>query len=60
LDAFWLYKLMPNFNLRVKGRNLFEAKSARETEYLSGSDTYRLSTVGKGARRLLVTLESRW
>lgn len=60
LDAFWLYKLTPKFNLRVSGQNLFEAKTVRETVYLNGADTYQLRTEDKGSRALLVTLEGRW
>ncbi len=60
LDAFWLYKLTPRFNLRMSGQNLLEARTVRETVYLSGSDTYRLGTEDTGKRSLLVTLEGRW
>ncbi|OIO79146.1 MAG: hypothetical protein AUJ88_04855, partial [Gallionellaceae bacterium CG1_02_56_997] len=57
LDAFWLYKLTPKFNLRLSGQNLLAAKTVRETVYLNGADTYQLRTEDKGIRRLLVTLE---
>jgi iron complex outermembrane receptor protein len=60
LDAFWLYKLNPQFNLRVSGQNLLAADTVRETVYLSGSDTWQLRTVDGGFRVLLVTLEGRW
>jgi len=60
LDAFWLYKLTPKFNLRLSGQNLLAAKTVRETVYLNGADTYQLRTEDKGIRRLLVTLEGRW
>jgi len=60
LDAFWLYKLNPQFNLRLSGQNLFQAKTVRETVYLNGTDTYQLRTEDKGFRALLVTLEGRW
>lgn len=60
LDAFWLYKLNPKFNLRLSGQNLFQAKTVRETVYLNGADTYQLRTEDKGFRALLVTLEGRW
>lgn len=60
LDAFWLYKLNPKFNLRLSGQNLLAAKTVRETVYMNGADTYRLRTEDKGVRALLVTLEGRW
>lgn len=60
LDAFWLYKLNPIFNLRVNAQNLLAAKTVRETVYLNGLDTYQLRTESAGFRALLVTLEGRW
>jgi iron complex outermembrane receptor protein len=60
LDAFWLYKLNPQFNLRVSGQNLLAADTVRETMYMSGSSTWQLRTVDGGFRALLVTLEGRW
>lgn len=60
LDAFWLYKLNPIFNLRANAQNLLAAKTVRETVYLNGPDTYQLRTENAGFRALLVTLEGRW
>jgi len=60
LDAFWLYKLNPIFNLRVNAQNLLAAKTVRETVYLNGPDTYQLRTESAGFHALLVTLEGRW
>jgi len=60
LDAFWLYKLTPKFNLRTSGQNLLAADTVQETRYLNGSDSYHLSTRSGGYRSLLVTLEGRW
>ncbi|MFA6122018.1 MAG: TonB-dependent receptor [Sideroxydans sp.] len=60
LDAFWLYKLNPIFNLRVSAQNLLAAKTVRETTFISGTDTYRLRTESTGYRAALVTLEGRW
>jgi iron complex outermembrane receptor protein len=60
LDAFWLYKLNPQFNLRISGQNLLAADTVRETMYLSGSSTWQLRTVDTGVRTVLVTLEGRW
>jgi len=60
LDAYWLYKLNPQFNLRCSGQNLLAADSVRETTYLSGGDTWSLRSVEKGVRGVLVALEGRW
>ena len=60
LDAFWLYKLNPIFNLRLSGQNLLASKTVRETTFISGVDTYRLRTEDTGYRTVLVTLEGRW
>ena len=60
LDAFWLYKLNRQFNLRFSGQNLLAADTVRETMYMSGSSTWQLRTVDGGYRALLATLEGRW
>lgn len=60
LDALWLYKLNPIFNLRVNAQNLLAAKTVRETVYLNGPDSFQLRTESVGFRALLVTLEGRW
>ncbi len=60
LDAYWLYKLTPAYNLRVSGQNLLASDTVRETTYISGSDTWQLRTVDAGVRAVLVTLEGRW
>jgi iron complex outermembrane receptor protein len=60
LDAFWLYKLNPQFNLRFSGQNLLASDTVRETTYLSGGNTWQLRSVDRGYRGLLVALEGRW
>lgn len=60
LDAFWLYKLDPQINLRVSGQNLLAADTVRETTYLSGGNSWQLRSTEKGFRGLLVALEGRW
>ncbi len=60
LDAFWLYKLTPQFNLRISGQNLLAADTVRETVYMSGSSTWQLRTREGGYRTVMATLEGRW
>ena len=60
LDMFWLYKLNPQFNLRLTGQNLLAADTVREMTYLSGGDHWKLRSVEKGYRGILVALEGRW
>jgi iron complex outermembrane receptor protein len=60
LDAFWLYKLTPKYNLRVSGQNLLATDTVREMVYTSGNDSWQLRTVDGGMRAVLVTLEGRW
>jgi iron complex outermembrane receptor protein len=60
LDAYWLYKLSPKFNLRVSGQNLLATNTLRKNQYVSGRDTWLLNTDDRGNRNLLLTLEGRW
>lgn len=60
LDVFWLYKLNPQFNLRVNGQNLLATDTERETTWLAGADSWQLNSVTKGVRGILVALEGRW
>lgn len=60
LDAFWLRKLTPQFNLRISGQNLLAADTVRETLYMSGNNTWQLRTVEGGYRTIIATLEGRW
>lgn len=60
LDAFWLYKLNPQFNLRLSGQNLLAAGTVRDTLYTSAGNTWQLHTVEGGYRTVIATLEGRW
>lgn len=60
LDAFWLYKMTPQFNLRISGQNLLAADTVRETQYMSGTGTWQLRTAEGGYRTVMATLEGRW
>jgi iron complex outermembrane receptor protein len=60
LDAYWLYKLTPVFNLRLSGRNLLAADRVRDTVFTSAGNTWQLHTVDGGFRTVLATLEGRW
>jgi iron complex outermembrane receptor protein len=60
LDAFWLYKLNAQFKLRFSGQNLLAADTVRDTQYMSGGNTWQLHTVEGGYRTLMATLEGRW
>lgn len=60
LDANWLYKLSPVFNLRINGQNLLAANTVQEVRYTSGSNVYTLHTRSNQYASLLVTLEGRW
>ncbi|HLP98999.1 MAG TPA: TonB-dependent receptor [Sideroxyarcus sp.] len=60
LDAFWLYKLTPQFNLRLSGQNLLAADTVRQRETTAAGNAWQLDTVDRGYRMLLVTLEGRW
>ncbi len=60
LDAYWLYKLSPQFNLRISGQNLLASDNRRQNKYMSGADDWMLNTIDTGNRNLLFTLEGRW
>ena len=60
LDAFWLYKLTPQFNLRLNGQNLLVADTVRETEYTSIANAWQLRTMEGGYRTVMATVEGRW
>lgn len=60
LDAYWLYKLSPKFNLRISGQNLLASDTGRNAKYVSGVNAWLLNTVDTGNRNLLVTVEGRW
>lgn len=60
LDAFWLYKLNPQFNLRFSGQNLLAADTVRDMQFMSGGNSWQLHSVESGYRTLMATLEGRW
>lgn len=60
LDAFWLYKLTPQFNLRVAGQNLLAADTLRRSVLTSAGNTWQLDSTESGYRSLIATLEGRW
>ncbi|MDO8926361.1 MAG: TonB-dependent receptor [Sideroxyarcus sp.] len=60
LDAFWLYKLNPQFNLRFSGQNLLAADTVRDMQFMSGGNSWQLHSVEGGYRTLMATLEGRW
>ncbi|NOS98435.1 MAG: TonB-dependent receptor [Methylotenera sp.] len=60
LDAFWLYKLTPIFNVRLAGKNLLAADTRNQSAFVSGSNDWQLNTFSNGQRSLMLTLEGRW
>ena len=59
-DAFWLYKLMDQINLRVSGQNLLAADSVRDSRFTANGNTWQLHSVDQGIRSIMVALEGRW
>ena len=60
LDAFILYKLNAQYKLRFSGQNLLAADTMRDTQYMSGGNTWQMHSVDGGYRTLMATLEGRW
>ena len=60
LDAYWLVKLNPVFNLRLSGQNLLGADTVRDQRLVDGANAWLLDTTDKGPRTVLLTLEGRW
>ena len=60
LDAFWLYKLNPRFNLRVSGQNLLDEDMRRQNRYITNGDEYKLLANDFGYRTVMLSLEGRW
>lgn len=60
LDAYWLYKLSPTYNLRFSGRNLLAADTRKQSTFTQGLNDWQLNTDDEGKRSLMVTLEGRW
>jgi iron complex outermembrane receptor protein len=60
VDAFWLYKLNPKFNLRLSGQNIFKADTVKQTLYIYGGNTWQLHTVDAGYSTVMATIEGRF
>ena len=60
LDAFWLYKLNPHFNLRVSAQNLLDEDMRRQNRYLSTGEEWKLLANDLGYRTLMFSIEGRW
>ena len=60
LDAFWLYKLNPRFNLRVSAQNLLDEDMRRQNKYITQGDEWMLLANDFGYRTLMFSIEGRW
>ena len=60
LDAFWLYKVSPKFNLRVSAQNILDEDTRLTNRYFTQAQDYQLISNDYGFRTLMVTLEGRW
>ena len=60
LDAFWLYKVSPKFNLRVAAQNILDEDTRLRNRYFTQAQDYQLISNDYGFRTLMVTLEGRW
>ena len=60
LDVFWLYKVSPNFNLRVAAQNILDEDTRLRNRYFTQAQDYQLISNDYGFRTLMVTLEGRW
>jgi iron complex outermembrane receptor protein len=60
LDAFWLYKVSPRFNLRVAAQNILDEDTRLRNRYFTQAQDYQLISNDYGFRTLMVTLEGRW
>ncbi|MDD2685916.1 MAG: TonB-dependent receptor [Gallionella sp.] len=60
LDAYWLYKLTPQFNLRISGQNLLAADTVRQNLQMAAGNEWQLNTSDRGNRSVLFTLEGHW
>ena len=60
LDAFWLYKLNPQFNLRVSAQNLLDEDMRRQNRYINAGDEWRLLANDFGYRTVMLSVEGRW
>lgn len=59
LDAFYLQRLNPQFNLRISGGNLTAAKTTRTSTYSNAGNSWTMSSVDKGVRSVMIGLEGR-
>ena len=60
LDAFWLYKLNPQFNLRVSAQNLLDEDMRRQNKYIAPGEEWKLLANDFGYRTVMFSLEGRW
>ena len=60
LDAFWLYKLNPQFNLRVSAQNLLDEDMRRQNKYITPGDAWKLLANDFGYRTVMFSIEGRW
>ena len=60
LDAFWLYKLNPQFNLRVSAQNLLDEDMRRQNKYITSGDEWKLLANDFGYRTVMFSIEGRW
>lgn len=59
LDAFYLQRLNPQFNLRISGGNLTAAKTTRTSTYSNAGNSWTMSSMDKGVRSVMIGLEGR-
>jgi iron complex outermembrane receptor protein len=60
LDAFWLYKLNPKFNLRFSAQNLLDEDMRRQNKYITPGDEWKLIANEFGYRTVMLSVEGRW
>ncbi|MFM1912014.1 MAG: hypothetical protein RJB18_1405 [Pseudomonadota bacterium] len=60
LDAFWLYKLNPQFNLRLSAQNLLDEDMRRQNKYIAPGEEWKLLANDFGYRTVMFSLEGRW
>jgi len=60
LDAYWLYKLSPSYNLRIAGQNLLAADTRNQNRFMAGNQDWQLNNQTDGKRSVMMTLEGRW
>ena len=60
LDAFWLYKINPQFNLRVSAQNLLDEDMRRQNKYITLGEEWKLLANDFGYRTVMISVEGRW